>query len=134
VSTLVAKTKGALQFADSLVACSFITHQDLPLLCQVVTAATGFDMTEEEGLNMGRRAVNLIRIFNVKLGLTPNLEQPSTRYCSTPEDGPTKGKNILPRWEQMMSDYYRLMGWDRKTGMPLPETLRELEHLIEPTL
>jgi len=26
----------------------------------------------------------------------------------------------------MMDRYYQLMGWDRKTGMPLPETIKEL--------
>jgi len=25
-----------------------------------------------------------------------------------------------------MDQYYKMMGWDRKTGMPLPETLKEL--------
>ncbi len=24
----------------------------------------------------------------------------------------------------MLDNYYRLMGWDRETGKPLPETLR----------
>ncbi len=25
-----------------------------------------------------------------------------------------------------MDGYYQSMGWDRKTGMPLPETIKEL--------
>jgi aldehyde:ferredoxin oxidoreductase len=26
----------------------------------------------------------------------------------------------------MLNKYYQLMGWDRKTGKPLPETIKEL--------
>ena len=26
-----------------------------------------------------------------------------------------------------MDQYYQMVGWDRKTGMPLPETLKELD-------
>ncbi|HEX78287.1 MAG TPA: hypothetical protein G4O03_07800 [Dehalococcoidia bacterium] len=132
VSAAVAKTKGALQFVDSLVTCWFITRGDLPLLCQAVKAATGWDVDFEEALRVGRRAVNLMRFFSIKRGLTPDLEQPSHRYASTPVDGPVKGRTILPHWQQMISNYYQLMGWDKETGLPLPETLRELglEHLI----
>jgi aldehyde:ferredoxin oxidoreductase len=32
----------------------------------------------------------------------------------------------MPHWGKMLSNYYSLMGWDRKTGKPLPETLKEL--------
>ena len=131
VSAVVAKTKGSLQFVDSLVACVFINRLELSLLCQAVKAATGWDIDIQEAINVGRRAVNLMRVFNIKSGLTPDLEQPSTRYSSTPVDGPCKGRSIVPHWEHMLDNYYQLMGWDRKTGMPLPETLKELglEHL-----
>ena len=27
----------------------------------------------------------------------------------------------------MKRNYYRTMGWDEETGLPLPDTLRELE-------
>ncbi len=133
VSTVVAKTKGSLQFVDSLVVCAFITRLDLPLLGQAVKAATGWDIDFQEALNVGRRAVNLMRLFNIKAGLTPDLEWPSTRYGSIPVDGPCQGRGIMPYWEQMLDNYYQLMGWDRKTGLPLPGTLSQLglEHLIK---
>ena len=55
------------------------------------------------------------------------MEKPSTRYGSTPEDGPAKGYAIAPHWESMLDQYYKLMGWNRTTGMPLPETLKKLD-------
>jgi len=47
-------------------------------------------------------------------------------------DGPLEGKSILPDWDAMISNFYSVMGWDKNTGLPLPETLKELglEHLI----
>ncbi len=133
VPTVVAKTKGSLIFLDSLVTCMFITRLELPLLCQAVKAATGWDIDLQEAMNVGRRALNMMRIFNIQAGLTPDLEQPSARYGVTPVDGPAKGRAIMPHFEYMMNNYYQLMGWDRKTGLPLPETLSELglEHLIK---
>jgi aldehyde:ferredoxin oxidoreductase len=41
-------------------------------------------------------------------------------------DGPAKGKGILPVWEEMVSQFYSNIGWDPKTGKPLPETLKSL--------
>jgi aldehyde:ferredoxin oxidoreductase len=77
-------------------------------------------------MNIGRRVVNVMRIYNLKCGLTPDKEKPSSRYCSYTVDGPNVDKPIVPHWEKMMDQYYQMMGWDRKTGMPLPEILKKL--------
>ncbi len=133
VSTVDAKTKGSTQFLDSLVVCSFATRHNLPVLAEALSAATGWDFSFAEALKVGRRAVTLMRVFNIKAGFSPELEKPSLRYGSTPVDGPNKGISIQPQWEDMLDNYYRLMGWNRKTGLPLPETLSELEleYLLE---
>jgi len=126
ISTAVAKTKGWMSFEDSLVVCRFNTHSNLTPLAKAVSAATGWDFTPEEANTAGRRIVNLLRAFNIKHGITPDLEYPSPRYGSTPIDGPCKGKSIMTYWEQMLDNYYKLMGWDRKTGKPFPVTLKRL--------
>jgi aldehyde:ferredoxin oxidoreductase len=117
---------GMMVFEDSLVTCRFNTRMNLPLLTQAVNAATGWNLTPDEGKTVGLRAVNLFRIFNLKAGITSELDRPSERYGSTPTDGPWKGISILPHWEKMTQTYYSLMGWDTKTGIPLPETLKKL--------
>jgi len=60
------------------------------------------------------------------------MDRPSPRYGSTPVDGPSKGYTIMARWDEMQSGYYEGMGWDKKTGKPLPETLKKygLEYAI----
>lgn len=133
VSQTAAMEKPSLPFSDSLVTCYLITLNDVELLVQAVNAATGWDMTIDEAKKVGSRAVNIMRIFNIKAGHSPDEEKPSKRYGSTPVDGPNEGKAIMPHWEEMVDNYYKTMGWDRKTGLPLPETLRDLglEGLID---
>jgi aldehyde:ferredoxin oxidoreductase len=125
VSTTVAKTKGVMVFEDSLVTCHFQTAAAVPLLCQAINAATGWDMNFEEAVAIGRRAVNMARMFNIKHGISPELDRPSVRYGSTPLDGALAGRGILQHWDKMLQNYYNLMGWDT-TGIPLPETLKSL--------
>ncbi|MBI3045462.1 MAG: hypothetical protein HYY78_21850, partial [Betaproteobacteria bacterium] len=50
----------------------------------------------------------------------------SARYSSTPHDGPAKGQAVSEQWDTMVDIWYRDVGYDRKTGKPLPETLRAL--------
>ena len=83
-------------------------------------------MDLNEAIAVGSRAMNQLRTFDIRHGLKKELEIPSARYGSIPVDGPIKGKGILPVWDEMVSQFYAYMGWDPKTGKPLPETLRSL--------
>jgi len=126
VSTATAETKGMMAFEDSLGVCRFNTRMNLELLAEAVSAATGWDFTAEEGKRAGLRAVNLMRAFNLRAGIGPELDRPSARYGSTPADGPTAGIGIMEHWDAMLRNYYRLMGWGPETGVPLPKTLEDL--------
>ena len=133
VVTAEANSTGSMIVSDSLVQCWFTSFNDTETQTEALNAATGWNMSLEEVMKVGRRIVNMMRVYNLKVGLTPDLEKPSPRYFSQPVDGPHKEKPIAPHFEKMLDKYYQLMGWDRKTGMPLPETLKELglEHLIK---
>jgi aldehyde:ferredoxin oxidoreductase len=125
VSTFNAKYSGIRQFDDCLGTCRIASpHPKLVLEC--FNAVTGWNWTLEDAFICGRRIVNLLRVFNFKQGMKTEDERPSKRYGSIPVDGPAKGKNIMEKWPQMVENYYRLMGWEPKTGKPLPETLRQL--------
>ncbi|MBA7469988.1 hypothetical protein GH157_02745 [archaeon] len=126
VSTEVARTKGLMQLEDSVGTCRFNTRMNNVYISEAVAAATGWDFTAEEGKRVGLRAVNLMRAYNLRVGIGAEYDRPSTRYGSTPVDGPTVGISILPHWDAMLRNYYGLMGWDTETGIPLPETLEEL--------
>ena len=126
VSTMVAKIKGAMIFEDSMVTCRFNTATNLELMCRAVNAATGWNIDIEEAMRVGKRAVNLARVFNLRQGIAAELDAPSLRYGSTPLDGMVAGWGIMPHWDKMLRTYYHCMGWDEKTGKPLPETLKQL--------
>jgi aldehyde:ferredoxin oxidoreductase len=121
-----ANSTGSMTVSDCLVQCWFCSFNDTETQTEAINAATGWNLSLEEVMNIGRRVVNVMRIYNLKCGLTPDKEKPSSRYCSYTVDGPNVDKPIVPHWEKMMDQYYQLMGWDRKTGMPLPETLKKL--------
>jgi len=132
VSTFNAKFNGIRQFDDCLGTCRFASP-DPKLVVACVNAVTGWDLSLEDAFTIGRRVINQLRVFNFSHGMKKEDERPSKRYGSIPVDGPAMGKNIMEKWEAMVENYYSLMGWDPKSGKPLPETLKKLglEDLIK---
>lgn len=126
IASLTAQSKGRRQFEDCLGVCIFCTNVSLSKLVDVLNAITGWDMSCDEAREIGLRVSNILRAFNALHGITPQVEVPSKRYWSAPMDGPAEGKTIIPLWNEMLELYYDQMGWDRATGRPLPETLRQL--------
>ena len=122
----MAAMRGKGPLTDSLVVCIFTTGMVIKPLVDILNATTGWDLTLKEALDVGVRGITLLRAFELRSGVTPDGEMPSGRLLAAPTDGPAKGKTIKPYWNQMMDNYYRHMGWDRKTGRPLPDTLRGL--------
>jgi aldehyde:ferredoxin oxidoreductase len=125
VSDEVARTKGLMQLEDSAVTCRFNTRMNHKRLASAISAATGWDLSPEEAWDIGRRAVNLLRAFNVQAGITRDMDIPSSRYGSTPVDGPNMGVSIMPYWDEMLQNYYEKMGWS-PDGVPMRETLDKL--------
>jgi aldehyde:ferredoxin oxidoreductase len=117
-------------FIDSLVICAFpsatMLGSKIDYLVSMLNAITGWDYTEDEAMTTGRRIDNLLRAFNIRQGILPDLEFPSPRYGSAQVDGPVKAESVMPHWDSMIDAFYHRMGWDKATGRPLPETLRSV--------
>jgi len=126
VAKLVAGCRGRRNFEDSLGICIFTTRTRLENVCRALSAATGWRFTVEEAMKMGRRTAAINRAVALRCGLTPDLEKPSVRYGSTPHDGPAKGQAVGAQWDKMVQTWYDEVGYDRKTGKPLPKTLKAL--------
>lgn len=137
VSTKLARVKFR-NFVDSLVMCMFptmtmhVTPGSIERMVEMINAATGWEFTKEEAELHGQRIANLMRVFNLRHGIGTDVERPSVRYGSTPTDGPAEGKGIMPHWEYLLDNYYKVIGWDRASGRPLRETLKTvgLEEII----
>jgi aldehyde:ferredoxin oxidoreductase len=103
---------------------SFIQVDDV---VAAVRAATGWDVTVEELLDVGERAVNMARVFNIREGLTRRDDRLPGRLHTPLEGGPLTGRSIDPEaFEAAITALYGLKGWDPTSGAPAPERLLRL--------
>jgi len=105
--------------------CSLYTQFDTPPVVELLRPVTGWDMDWAEGLQIGRRILTLRQAFNVREGVKPEDYRFPVRFEEPLIAGPVAGAPVPP-FEQLREEYYESLGWDPKTGAPLPETLAEL--------
>jgi aldehyde:ferredoxin oxidoreductase len=126
VARQVVGLRGRRNFEDSLGICIFTGRTRIENLCRALGAATGWYYTFDEAMRFGRRTAAILRAVRLRCGLGPEVEKPSKRYGSTPHDGPAKGQAVSAQWDNMIDIWYSGVGYDRKTGKPLPQTLKDL--------
>jgi aldehyde:ferredoxin oxidoreductase len=124
-------TQFAKIFYDNLGVCMFAgigVKDSMRLSSRALAQAVGWDdFTPHEGLLCGERVTNLMRLVYAHRGFKKSDElDVSRRYLEAPHAGPSKDKTIAPYLPAMVDEYYRQMGWDVETGLPLPETLQRL--------
>lgn len=74
---------------------------------------------------LGERVYNLARAFSVREGLTAADDTLPKRLLEEPlPEGPAKGH--VNELAALLDPYYELRGWNKATGKPTPEKLREL--------
>jgi aldehyde:ferredoxin oxidoreductase len=98
----------------------------LPIF-EYLNAATGWQKTPDEFMEIGRRVQTLRQCFNIREGLQPaDVHLPGRSIGEPPfRSGPHKGKQVAVNDLRQM--YWQVIGWDKDTGVPLPETLQALE-------
>ena len=128
VKPLEAKMTGITKFMNDCCGLCMLntwgTKDVMQLSADSINAATGWDLTREDMFALGLRVMHLERAFNVRHGLRPEDDWTVTpRLIDPPIDGPAKGKSMKPYLKGMVQEYYRLMGWDERTGKPWRTTL-----------
>lgn len=119
-------------FFDSLGVC---VHAYAPIrtfkmrdLVTLLDAATGWETSLWELMKVGERRVNLFRAFNIREGFTIEDDTLPERFFEPIPAGPLKGLSIdKDTFLQMRDLYYRMMGWDPKTGRPTEAKMIELD-------
>ncbi len=116
---------------DSLPVCKFTAYPEggigVSRLTEIVRAATGWDTTVGDLMIVGERAFNLCRAFNIREGMTRKDDILPQRLMEPLPDGPYKGETISENELHVaLDEYYRLRGWDTKTGIPRRKTLEKL--------
>jgi len=125
------KAKWAKTFQDftcvvnSTVNCLFVTFAlGAKDFAELLSAVTGWDLTEDEILKIGERIYNLERVILNKYGFDGKDDTLPKRLLEEPmPEGPAKGHVV--ELEKMREEYYELRGW--VNGVPTEEKLKELE-------
>jgi aldehyde:ferredoxin oxidoreductase len=125
LAVVEAKTAPKRQFEECLTFCYF-QSASLQTMVTTLNCLTGAEYSVQDCLKVGRRVVNLLRMFNKREGMTIEDDTFSSRLAQVPVDGPGKGKSLAPTFESIREAYYEQMGWG-KDGMPTRETLQKLD-------
>ena len=114
---------------DCLIACIFgafaITLQDY---ADVIAAITGWPFTQEELRLIAERTWNLTRLFNVREGFTRKDDTlPERIFTEASTRGPSNDQVMeKASFERMLDEYYQIVGWDKRNGIPKDKKLKEL--------
>jgi aldehyde:ferredoxin oxidoreductase len=119
-----------LTMFDCIGACKFMGIL-LPAeeYVDLIATATGWDFGVADFRKTGERIFNLMRLFCIREGVTREADSLPRRLMEDPlPEGPAKGMVIEKDTIEMLKDaYYEIRGWDKGTGKPTTEKLKELE-------
>jgi len=97
---------------------------DTTLESRLYSAVTGMEMSPEESYQKGEMFDNLERALAARDGRTRQDDIFHDLYFEKEDAGGRK--YIREDLERAKTDYYKLMGWDTKTGIPTGLTLEKL--------
>ncbi len=105
---------------------AFLGAERLPVF-EWLNAATGWNKTPEDYMEIGERIQTLKQMFNIRHGIEPKAFQCSDRAIGRPplEAGANKGRTV--EIEKMMAGYWEEFEWDRRTGKPMPSAIQRLD-------
>jgi aldehyde:ferredoxin oxidoreductase len=112
---------------DSLVMCQFVPF-DISQAAEILSAVTGWKTSIVELMRVSERILTMARLFNTREGLSAADDKLPNRFFQPKRNGILSTKFYDPeQLDKAKSYYYTLMGWDRDTGIPMPEKVEELE-------
>ena len=116
---------------DSAELCQFVygptwTLYDGEQTAQMINSVTGWDLTVNELMEVGRRRLNLFRVFNAREGLTRKDDKlPKKFFKQLQGTGPTTGFAVTQdELDFALNSYYKMAGWTND-GIPTRETLKK---------
>jgi aldehyde:ferredoxin oxidoreductase len=126
-ATVLRDLENALTMFDVTGTCKFMGLMlDAREWVALIASATGWEFTIEDFKKTGERVVNLSRAFNMRDGFSRADDTLPKRFLEEPmPEGPAKG-HVVEQLNALLDNYYEARGWDKKTGKPTPEKLKEL--------
>lgn len=128
---LVVSLEDERAFYHSLVICDFIPpmwNLRVKEYGEVLKYLLGWEYSEKDMLDVGRRAFLHNRIFNLKCGIRKKDDTlPEYFFKSPMPEGPAKGVVIdKEKFHDLVEGYYSLRGWDRE-GVPQDKAFESLD-------
>lgn len=120
---------------DCLGVCKFICHGfnsphflKYEHFSKLIEYASGWKMSEQDIMDVGKRVVDTERLINIRQGMTRRDDTLPKRYFDDPMPlGISKGHHIdRKEFDGMLSRFYALRGWN-EDGTLKPERRAELE-------
>jgi aldehyde:ferredoxin oxidoreductase len=124
---------GICKYHTTFLGATLPNFEDWP---KVLYYNTGLEFTPLELWAVAERSYNLERLFNIREGLTRDLDWLVDRYFDepAPQGAPDVIGSVIDRekFTKMIDEYYEHHGWDEQ-GVPRPETLDRLGLANEPS-
>lgn len=113
---------------DSLELCRIAQlglNMPIGILSKIIQAVTGFNLNEDNLMEIGERIIQLERVFNLNNGMIPVDDRLPERFLSEElPTGASKGEKY--DLKSVLAKYYKLRHWDLKNGWPSDKTLLRL--------
>jgi len=119
-----AKCQDSFQVDNSLTACIMYGGFGYPNKVKMLSHVTGWDVTPQELGKTGERIVCMQHLFNIKMGLVPEVENVLPERFTTPHEGGGAAGQV-PDWQRIIKEYWQAKGWDEH-GIPTEAKIREL--------
>ena len=120
----------AMQFlrllGDCLPVCMILPY-NYRQFADLTSAVTGWDTDIPELTRTADRILTMMRLFNIREGFGEADDKLPARFFQPKTDGYlAQAKPDPVKFERAKRYYYSLMGWDKQTGVPTPETIEDL--------
>jgi aldehyde:ferredoxin oxidoreductase len=127
---IVKKLQDGLMLPDIMNTCKFFMYADITLehLAEIYSSMTGWEVSGEDLMTVGERVLNLQRMFNVREGVARADDQLPARVLQQPAFGfyEKEAQCATQNFDDMLDEYYNARKWDKQTGKPSEEILKEL--------
>jgi len=119
---------------ESIGACKFHNYATAAFnpetYARIISHTTGTKITSKELMEIGERVFNLERCFNVREGIRRKDDSIPKRLCLVPSFGPfsqdSRRATSKEELDAMLDEYYQRRGWEKETGIPSAQKLRQL--------
>ena len=122
---IVALLQDISAVVDGMILCRFLQFAiSISTFTEMVNVVTGWNYTDDELIEIGKRLYTLERKFNCEVGFTRKDDLLPPRFLEEElEEG--SSRNRVVQLDEMLDRYYEIRGWDSE-GIPTLETLNKL--------